>query len=85
MKILSLAFLLIGLTTLIYFSLGTTTTLINSANETLNTTNNTALTQSFDTAVNVTVSTFTILGFLPMLIAVIMVILVLFGFVALTR
>lgn len=84
-EILPMAFLLIGLTMMIFFGINSTTIMMDSANETLNSSNNTALTESFGVATNVTVGTFSILANLPLLLVVIIVIAVLFLFVKVTR
>ena len=84
-NILSMAFLLIGISMLIFFGMGSTTTLMDSANESINSSNNTALAASFETATNVTVGAFSILSNLPLLIVVIIIIAALFMFVHITR
>ena len=87
MKILGLAFVLIGITMIIYFGFGATTTLMDSANTSIEEANNSALSHSFNTSSNITVGVFAILGNIPLLLVVIMVIVVLFMFVgaAMTR
>lgn len=87
MKILGLAFILIGISMLVYFGMGAVTNLMDSANTSIKEANNSALSQSFNASSNITTSVFAILGNIPLLLVVIMVIVVLFMFVgaALTR
>ena len=87
MKILGLAFALIGITMIIFWGMGSVTTLMDSANTSIEEANNSALSHSFNTSTNVTVGVFAILGNIPLLLVVIMIIVVLFMFVgaAVTR
>ena len=84
-QILGMVFLLVGVSLLIFFGFSSVTTLMDSANESINSSEDPTLAQNFDTAKNVTVGTFSILSNLPLLIVVIIVIIVLFTFVAITR
>ena len=84
-QILGLAFLLIGVSMLIFFGFSSVTDLMTSANSSINASDDPALAESFKTAKNVTVGTFSILSNLPLLIVIIIVIIVLFMFVAITR
>jgi len=70
---------------LIFFSFGSVSELMDSANESINASEDPALAQNFETAKNISVGTFSILSNLPLLIVVIIVIIVLFTFVAITR
>lgn len=87
MKILGLAFVIVGVSLLVYFGLGSVTTLMDSANTSINASEDPALAHSFNATKNITVGTFAILGNIPLLLVVIMVIVVLFMFVgaAVTR
>ena len=58
---------------------------MDSANTSINSSEDPALAQNFEVAKNVTVGTFSILSNLPLLIVIIIVIIVLFMFVAITR
>ena len=80
-----MSFLLIGVSMLVFFGLSSVTTLIDDANESINTSEDPALAQSFATATNVTTGAFAIMSNLPLLIVIIIVIIVLFTFVAITR
>ena len=80
-NILGLAFILLGVSMLIYFSFGSITTLMDSANSSINASEDPALSHSFNTSTNITVGVFAILGNIPLLLVVIMVIVVLFMFV----
>ena len=82
---MSLSFLLIGVSMLIFFGFSSVTELMGSANESINSSEDPALAQSFQTATNVTTGAFSILSNLPLLIVIIIVIIVLFMFVAITR
>lgn len=84
-QILGMVFLLIGVTMLIFFSMSSITTLIDSANFSINASEDPTLSQSFETSKNVTTGAFSIMSNLPLLIVVIIVIIVLFTFVAITR
>lgn len=84
-QILGLAFLLIGVSMLVFFGISTVTDLMTSANESINATEDPALAQSFQTATNVTTGAFSVMANLPLLIVIIIVIIVLFTFVAITR
>ena len=84
-ELLSLSFLLIGVSMLIFFGINSVTNLMDSANESINSSEDPALAQSFGTAKNVTTGAFTIMSNLPLLIVIIIVIIVLFTFVAITR
>lgn len=84
-ELLGLSFLLIGISMLIFFGMGSVTDLMDSANTSINASEDPALAQSFQTATNVTTGAFSILSNLPLLIVIIIVIMVLFMFVAITR
>ena len=84
-QLIGLVFLLVSVTMLIYFGLGNITIMMDSANESINTSEDPALAQSFGTAKNVTVGAFSVMANLPLLIVIIIVIIVLFMFVAITR
>ena len=84
-QILGLAFLLIGVSMLVFFGMSSVTTLMTDANTSINASEDPALAQSFQTATNVTTGAFSILSNLPLLIVIIIVIIVLFMFVAITR
>ena len=76
---------MVGISILVFFSFGSVSELMSSANSSINASEDPALAQSFETATNVTTGAFSILSNLPLLIVIIIVIIVLFAFVAITR
>lgn len=86
-QLLGFSFIIIAITMLIFFGMGSITELMGSANESLNSSTNPVLAQSFNSSVNITTSTFSILTNVPLLLTVILIIIVLFMFVgvAVTR
>lgn len=84
-QLIGLAFLLIAITMLIFYGIGNVTTLMEDANQSVASAEDASLTQSFNTAKNVTTGAFSVMANLPLLIVVIIVLIVLFMFVAITR
>ena len=84
-QILGLAFLTIAISVLVFYGIGNVSILIENANESVADAEDESLTQSFETARNISVGTFGIMSNLPLLLVVIIVLIVLFTFVAITR
>ena len=80
--LLPIAFVLMGITMLIFFGMGTVSELMGSANASINASEDPALAQSFATSTNNTVAGFSIMANIPLLIVVIIVFIVLFAFIA---
>ena len=80
-NLIGMVFILIGISMLVYFGLGSITTLMDSANSSINASEDPALAHSFNTSTNITIGVFAILGNIPLLLVVIMVIVILFMFV----
>lgn len=86
-NLIGMVFILIGISMLVYFGLGSVTTIMDSASTSINASEDPALAHSFNYSKNITVGVFAILGNIPLLLVVIMIIVVLFMFVgaAMTR
>ena len=82
--LLPIAFVLMGITMLIFFGMGTVSELMGSANTSINASEDHVLAQSFATSTNNTIAGFSIMANIPLLIVVIIVFIVLFAFIGLT-
>lgn len=80
-NLIGLSFLLVGVSLLVFFGLSSITTMMDSANETINSSEDPALASSFNTASNVTIGAFSVMSNIPLLIVVLIVFIVLFMFV----
>ena len=81
--LLPIVFILMGITMLIFFGMGTVSELMGSADASINASEDPALAQSFTTATNTTIASLSIMSNIPLLLVVITIFLVLFMFVGL--
>ena len=78
--LLPIAFVLMGITMLIFFGMGSVTELMDGANTSINASEDPALAQSFASSTNNTIASFSILSNIPLLIVAIILFVVLFIF-----
>ena len=83
-NLLGMVFLLVGIMMLVYFGMSSVTNLMDSANSSINASEDPALAESFNTSTNITTGVFAILSNIPLLLVIIIIIVVLFMFVGVT-
>lgn len=81
-NLIPIAFILFGVSLLIFFGMGTIGELMNSADTSINSTS--ALNRSFEMSSNATVASFSIMSNIPLLLVAIILSIVLFTFVGLS-